>query len=86
MKNGFKKVISIIIVVLLVVIVAAVVLINIFGDAALKAGVETGASKAMKVDVRVNDISLAMLAGKLNINDLVVDNPEGYKKMKAARA
>ena len=78
MKKPVKKVLSIIVVVLLVLIVAVVLLINIFGDAALKAGVETGAGKAMKVDVRVQDMSLKILRGKLNISDLVVDNPEGY--------
>jgi Tfp pilus assembly major pilin PilA len=79
MKNGFKKVISIIIVILLVVIVAAAILINIYGDAALKAGIETAAGKALKVNVTIGDVALAIWAGKLNINNLVVDNPEGYQ-------
>ncbi|MBL7214291.1 MAG: AsmA family protein [Phycisphaerae bacterium] len=79
MKNGFRKIISMIVIGLLVLIVVAALLINIFGDVALKTGVETGASKAMKVDVTLNDISLAILAGKLNMNSLVVENPEGYQ-------
>lgn len=78
MKNKFMKIISTLIVVLLVLIIAAAVLINIYGDAVLKAGIETGAGKAMKVDVTVGDISLAIWGGKLNINNLVVDNPQGY--------
>ncbi len=78
MKKPVKKILSVIVVVLLVLIIAVVLLINVFGDAALKAGVETGATQAMKVDVRVQDMSLGILSGKLTISDLVVDNPEGY--------
>lgn len=74
-----KKILSMIVIVLLALIIIVVLAINIFGDQALKAGVETGASKAMKVDVTLNDISLAILAGKLNMNELVVNNPEGYQ-------
>lgn len=64
---------------LLVFILIVILLVSIFGDAALKTGVETGATKAMKVNVALDDISLSMLAGKLKMNDLVVDNPEGYQ-------
>ncbi len=79
MKKGFQKIASFIVIALLLLIVAVAVLINIFGDAALKAGVETGASRALKVGVAVDNISLGILAGKLNMNNLVVDNPEGYQ-------
>jgi len=79
MKKGIKKTVLWIIGSLLALILVIAVLINIFGDAALKAGVETGASNAMKVDVAVRDISLKILAGELRINDLVVNNPEGYQ-------
>ena len=74
-----KKILSMTVIVLLALIVIVALAINIFGDQALKAGVETGASKAMKVDVTLNDISLGILAGKLNMNELVVNNPEGYQ-------
>lgn len=76
--KAFRKIISFIVVAVLLLIVGVAVVINLFGDTALKAGVETGASKALKVGVAVEDISLGIFAGKLNINDLVVDNPEGY--------
>lgn len=78
MKNKTTKIISIVVIALLVLIVVAAVLINLFGDAALKAGIETGATSALGVDVGVQDVSLGIFAGKLNISDLVVDNPEGY--------
>ena len=73
------KILSTIVIVLVVLVVVIALAVNIFGDQALKAGVETGASKAMKVDVTLNDISLGILAGKLNMNELVVNNPEGYQ-------
>ena len=79
MKKGLSKIISMLAIGLLVLIIVVALLINIFGDAALKAGVETGASKAMKVPVSLDDISLSILGGKLNMNNLVVENPEGYQ-------
>ena len=79
MKKGLKKILSIIAIVFIALIVVIVLAINIFGDQALKVGIETGASKAMKVGVNLDDISLAILGGKLNMNNLVVENPEGYQ-------
>lgn len=64
---------------LLVFILIVILLISIFGDSALKTGVETAATSAMKVNVKLDDISLKMLAGKMKMNNLVVDNPEGYE-------
>ena len=64
---------------LLVFILIVILLISIFGDMALKTGVETAAGSAMKVKVKLDDISLKILAGKLNMNNLIVDNPEGYQ-------
>ncbi len=74
-----KNIISKIVVGLLVFILIVVLLINVFGDAALKTGIETGAGSAMKVNVKLDDIALKILAGKLNMDNLVVDNPEGYQ-------
>jgi hypothetical protein len=45
----------------------------------LKIGIETGAEKALKVGVRLDNISLSILGGKLNLNNLEVDNPQGYQ-------
>ena len=74
-----KKKMSKIVVGLLVFILILILLISIFGDIALKTGVESAGTSAMKVNVKLDDISLSMLAGKLKMNNLVVDNPEGYQ-------
>lgn len=67
------------VVVLLVLILAVSMLVSVFGDRALKVGIEKGAAAAMKVGVRVNDVNLKILAGKLNLNGLEIDNPQGYE-------
>jgi len=78
MKTG-TKMLKWLVVVLLVLIVLVLILVNVFGDRALKIGIEKGASSALKVGVRVNDVSLKILRGKLNLNGLEVDNPQGYQ-------
>lgn len=78
MKTG-TKVLKWLVVVLLVLILVVSILVSVFGNRALRVGIENGASIALKVGVRVNDVSLKMLGGKLNLNGLEVDNPEGYQ-------
>ncbi len=67
------------VVVLFVLILVIALLINVFGDRALKVGIETGAANALKVNVRLNDAALSIFGGKLNLNGLEVDNPQGYQ-------
>lgn len=78
MKKG-KKILTSLLTAVLVLIVAGAFLINVFGDRALKVGIEAGAQKALKVGVRLDDITLSILGGKLNLNNLEVDNPQGYQ-------
>ncbi len=77
-KGKLKKIVSGIFILLVIVIIAAVVLFQIFGDNAIRAGIEIGAEKAMKVDVRLENISTALLRGKVELTGLEIDNPEGY--------
>jgi len=74
-----KKAIKSIIIIVLVLVVLVVMLINLFGDRALKAGIEAAATKALGVDVTIGDLSLSLLAGNLELKDLVIDNPPGYE-------
>jgi len=73
------KALKSIVIVLLVLIVLIVLVVHFAGDRALKAGIETGASKALGVNVSLKDISFSILAGKVEIKDLVISNPEGYQ-------
>ena len=74
-----KKVLPKIIVAIVVVLVILVIAIQLFAGAAVKVGVEKAGSKAMQVPVEVDDISLSLLGGTVNIRNLVVGNPADYK-------
>jgi len=74
-----KKVLPKVIVAIVVVLVILVIAIQLFAGAAVKVGVEKAGSKAMKVPVEVDDISLSLLGGTVNIRNLVVGNPADYK-------
>ena len=68
-----------VILVILVLIVLVVVLIYSFGSDALKAGIETAASKALNVTVDIDDLDLSILRGRVSFEDVVIDNPPGYE-------
>jgi hypothetical protein len=74
-KSILKKIIYVILIIILVV----PILVTIFGDRALKAGIETAASKTLKVDVTLENIKLSILKGSVELDNLIVANPEGYE-------
>ncbi|MBW8001012.1 MAG: AsmA family protein [Planctomycetes bacterium] len=77
-----KHLVRTIIGIILVLIAVILITIQLFADSALKAGIEVGASKALKVQVKVGDVDLSILAGSLEIEGLEVDNPPGYEYKK----
>ncbi|MEN8127707.1 MAG: AsmA family protein [Planctomycetota bacterium] len=77
MKKG-KKIITVIVIVLLAVIVIAAVLFTLLGDKLIRAAVETGGTKTLQVGVRLEDVSLSLLKGKVELTNLEIDNPQGY--------
>jgi len=42
-------------------------------------GIEKGGSAVLPVAVKVGDVDLSILGGKLALHDLIIENPEGYK-------
>ncbi|MBC8481818.1 MAG: AsmA family protein [Planctomycetes bacterium] len=70
-----KKIIALIIILIAVV----VVLFYLFAERALKISIEVGATKALNVGVSVDDVDLGLFAGKLSINELIINNPAGYQ-------
>jgi hypothetical protein len=76
------KTLRIIGIVILVVIVGLVVAFHFFGGKAMKAGVEAGATQALKVPVAVEEVNLSILAGQAGVKNLIVDNPAGYQNEK----
>jgi len=73
------KVLSIILLVIVVLVVIAVAAVGLFADKALKAGIETAATKALNVGVSVDGVDLSIMGGKLALQNLMVDNPPGYQ-------
>ena len=76
------KVLGIILLVIVVLAVIAVVAVGLFADKALKAGIETAATKALNVGVSVDSVDLSIMAGKLTLGNLVINNPPGYQHPK----
>jgi hypothetical protein len=74
-----KKVLVTVLTAILIVVVVVAVLVNIFGDRALKVGIETAATKILGVGVTVKEVSLSLLSGTLDLNGLVISNPPGYE-------
>jgi len=74
-----KKILIKILVAILIVVVAAAALVHFLGDRALKVGIETAATKVLGVGVTVGDVSLSLLSGTLDLNNLVISNPDGYE-------
>jgi len=74
-----KKILIKILVAVLIVVVAVAALVHFLGDRALKVGIETAATKALGVDVTVEDVALSLLGGTLDLNSLLINNPAGYE-------
>lgn len=65
--------------VILILIILVVVLIHSLGSDILKAGIETAASRALKVAVSIDNLNLSLLKGGVSLEDVVIDNPPGYE-------
>lgn len=78
MKKALK-ILYVTAVVILVLVLAAALLIHFFADSALKVGIETAATKTLNVKVSVAGVKLSIFGGKLALQGLVINNPQGYK-------
>lgn len=63
----------------LILIVVAVVAVNLFADYAVRVGIETAATKTLNVGVSVSNVDLSIMDGKLTLQNLLIDNPPGYR-------
>ena len=70
-------------IVVVVLIVVGIVAIGMFLDGAIKKGVETVGPKIVKVDMKLDSVSVSILSGAGSVKGLVVGNPEGYKTPQA---
>jgi len=80
--KSLRKILRIILLVIVVLIVCIVVLIHLFGNSLLKTGIETAASNTLNVGVKIDDMDFSILGAKVSFQNLVIDNPPGYKHEK----
>jgi len=78
-KGKMKKIVRYAAIGILVVVLVVSLLFSLFGDKLIRKAVETGAGKALQVDVRLEDISTSLLRGKVDLVNFEIDNPEGYQ-------
>ena len=63
----------------LILIIIAVVAVNLFADYAVRVGIESSATKTLNVGVSVSNVDLSIMAGKLALQNLLINNPPGYR-------
>ncbi len=68
--------------VIVILLIVAMIAINLFADSAVKMAIESAGTKALKVGVAVDSVDLSILGGKIRFQNLVIDNPPGYKHEK----
>jgi len=81
MKTPLKIVYGIL-AVIVILIILTVTLVHLFGNRALKAGIEAAATKTLNVEVSVGDVDLSIMGGKLSLQNLVINNPPNYQHTK----
>jgi len=65
--------------VIVILLIVAVIAINLFADSAVKIAIESAGTKALNVGVTVGEVDLSILGGRLGFQNLVINNPPGYK-------
>jgi len=78
MKKSLKVLYTVLSVIVILLIIA-VIAINLFADSAVKMAIESAGTKALQVGVAVDSVNLSILGGKIGFQNLVIDNPPGYK-------
>ncbi|MHC4436651.1 MAG: DUF748 domain-containing protein [Planctomycetota bacterium] len=81
MKKSLKIIYAIVAVIAILLIVA-VIAVNLFADSAVKMAIESAGTEALQVGVAVDSVDLSILGGKIGFQNLVIDNPPGYKNEK----
>ena len=73
--NCFRNIALTIIIILIVISLA----FEMYGGKGIKMAIETAGTKVLKVSVTLDDVDLQPFGGKLELDDLVVANPEGFE-------
>ncbi len=78
MKKTLKS-LRVVLLAILILLLIAVVAVNLFAERAVKVGIETAATKTLNVGVSVGNVDLSIMAGKLTLKNLLINNPPGYQ-------
>ena len=79
MKKAIKKIVKICLLVILILIITVAVIFNVAGNSIIKNAIEFGGTKVLNVGVAVGDVNLSILKARFSIEDVIVNNPAGYK-------
>ena len=77
-----RKILLIILCIIVGLVVCITLAVQLFGNNLLKSGIETAASKTLNVAVNIDDMDFSIFGGKVGFQNLVIDNPPGYKHEK----
>lgn len=84
------KAVRITVLVIVFLIIAALILVHLFAGSAVKKHVEAAGTKALDVGVKIGDVDVSLLQGKVALQNLTIENPAGYQhrellRLKSAR-
>jgi hypothetical protein len=68
-----------IIIILAVLLVAAAIVLTLFLDKGIQRAVEVVGPRLTRVDVKLNDVDLSLLSGRVQLKGLYIGNPEGFQ-------
>lgn len=77
--NKLQKILMGVVLILFVLIIAAGILIKVYGNEAVRIGIEKASQSALKVKTRLAGVQLSFLGGSLDLHNLEIDNPEGFE-------
>jgi hypothetical protein len=75
----FRKILYFLAAGLVVLVVLAAAAVGLFANSALKVAIETAGTRALSVDVSVEEVDLSIIGGTLGIATLTINNPLGYQ-------
>jgi len=79
MGKNIKKILQITVITILVLVIAVLAAVSFFGGLIIKPAVETAATKALNVKVSLGSINLSILRGQISLENLTINNPQGYQ-------
>jgi len=74
-----KNIIKIALLILVILIIVGVVAVTLYANKAVKWGIETAGTSALKVPVGLGKANLSILGGSLGLQNLTIENPADYK-------